>query len=214
MSKAKVTMAAFVVVLGLSALASASASATTAGWMVNGKMLAGSQALASTAAVDETVTLAGGGFSLKCNGALFRVPAAEITAPNMGAAGSLVFTECISTTTNCVLSSGDREIGTTPILSESTLEGALGVRATFTPKTGSILLTIKFEGENCSGSGIKSGTGSLITSSPTGQDEHAQELLSVNTTATEGTLKFASGAATLKGSALLKLTSSEPWSYL
>ena len=48
-------MAAFVAVLALSALASA----TTAGWMVNGKMLEGSKAQATTAAVDETVTLTG-----------------------------------------------------------------------------------------------------------------------------------------------------------
>ena len=115
---------------------------------------------------------------------------------------------------NCTLSDGDKEIGTTPILSESTLEGALGVRSTFTPKTGSILATIKFEGESCSGSGVKAITGSLVTSSPTGQDEHVQEILSLNTTATAGTLKFSSGAATLSGSALLKLAGSEPWSYL
>ena len=214
MSKAKVIMAAFAAVLALSALASASASAATVGWMVNGQLLTGSKALATTAAVDETATLSGGGFSLKCNGAILKGTTPEITSPSMGSAGSLLFTECISTTTNCILSSGDKEIGTVPILSESTLEGASGVRSTFMPKTGSIFATIKFEGENCSGSGVKAVTGSAVTSSPTGQTESILQLLSVNTVASEGTLKFASGAAKLTGSALLKLASGEPWSYL
>ena len=214
MSKVKVVVGACVVACGLSWAASATSwRSRPAGWST-GKVLSGSKALATTAAVDETSRLVGGGFSLKCTGTILKGVAPEIISSSMGSATSLIFTTCASTTTNCELSPADKEISTVPLLSEVTLEGALGAKGTAVPKTGSIITTIKFEGEKCSGAGVKAITGSVISSAPTDQDERTLQLHSINTTASEGTLKFASGAATLTGSVLLKLASGEPWSYL
>lgn len=214
MFKTRMAIVACAAVCGLSLVPTSTAVAVTPGWMVNGKALSGSKAFATTAGVDETSTISGGSFSLKCTGAAIGSVGTEISSPSM-AVTSIVFHNCSSTTTNCFLSSNDgEEIGTTQLLLEATLEGTLGVRATLKPKTGLIIATLKFEGENCSGSGVKSATGSVITSAPTDQDERTLQLASVNATASEGTLKSAGGAITVKGSALLKLATAEPWSYL
>ena len=65
MSKMKVIIATFISVLALGALASSSASAETAGWLVGGTLLTGTQtaALATTAAVDQEGVLK---FSTRC----------------------------------------------------------------------------------------------------------------------------------------------------
>ena len=214
MRMVKTVFVVCVAVSVMGAVATTTASAVTPGWMVNGNMLEGSKALATTAAVDESTVLSGGGFSLRCSGAILSGVAPEIISPSMGSATSLILHECVSTTTDCELSASDKEIHTVPLLSEVTLEGVLGVRGMFSPKTGSTLATIKFEGEKCSGAGTKGITGSVVASAPTGQDERTSQLHTVNTEATESTLKFASGAAKLTGKALLKLASGEPWSYL
>ena len=212
MSRTRTILVALTATLAFSAVTSASASAAAPGWMVSGKNLEGSAALATTAATVKTYALSGGGFSIVCAGP-FHLDGPFFVPPNF-IVWIHIWLNCISTTTNCKLSSADSSIQTVPILSESTLEGTSGVRVTSSPKTGTLIATVKFEGETCSGAGVKAVTGKVISQLPAGQTEGIAHEFSVNTTATEGTLKFASGAATLSGSALIKLASGEPWSYL
>jgi hypothetical protein len=212
MSKAKALLTVFLAALALSAAAAASTSAATAGWMVGGTQLTGSAALASTAAVDETIKLTAGGVEIECTGVTADGISQEIKASNKGAASSIGFTGCQALTRNCALSSN--EIGTVPVVAEATLEGTLAITSVFVPKGGTILVTFRFEGEACSIAGLKAATGKVITSSPVGQDEHTLQLASINTAATEAVLRAGNITAKLSGSALAKLTSGLPWSFL
>jgi hypothetical protein len=204
--------AASVAVLALSMVASASASAATAGWMVGGTQLVGSAAVATTAAVDEVYKASAGGLEVECSGATLNNVKPEISAANKGTSASIVFTGCKSLTKSCAISKS--EIATVPVTIEVTLEGALGVSSTFSPQSGTLINTFKFEGEACSVAGLKAVTGKATTSTPVGQDEHTLQLSSVNTSATSAELKLGASAASVSGSSLLKLASGLPWSFL
>jgi hypothetical protein len=207
MSKTKMIVSALFAVLAVSAVVTASASAA---WMVNKATLVGSKKLATTAQVDKKGVLTGGGLNIECNGTLLEGSSPEIRASDVGFASSLTFTGCATTNVNCTVPAN---IGTVPILAQAFLEGALAVKAVFRPEAGTTFATIKFSGEKCAVSGVKPVTGDVETNAPTGQDERTLQLLEVNQAAT-GLLKIASSAATLTGSALLKLESSETWSFL
>jgi hypothetical protein len=211
MFKTKMIITAIIATFAVTAMAAASASAATAGWMVGGTQLVGSAALATTAAVDERGFLSGGGVELECTGTTLKGVLPAIEASNKGSASSLTFTGCSAKTKNCTLASG--EVTTVPVSAEATLETG-GVAATFSPKSGTLFATFKFNGESCAVSGLKAVTGKAITKTPGGQEEKTLQLLSVNTTATEGVLKLGSAAAKFEGSALLKLASGLPWSFL
>jgi len=219
MSKVKVIIAAFVAVLALSALASASASAATAGWLVNGTLLTGTQtaALATTAAVDQNGVLKFKGITVTCTGTTLNgvTPLIEASG-NKGSAGSLGFTGCSGGGENCTLALADSSIGTLPVVTgEVTLEGTLGVQATFKAKTGTLFTTLKFEGASCAiASEVQPVKGTAHATGPTGQDSNVLQLLSVNATSASEELKVGSSAASLIGSALLKLASSLPWSFM
>jgi hypothetical protein len=211
MSKARQIMVVCAGVLALSAFASATASAVTAGWMVNGTMLTGSAALATTAAVDQEGVLEGGGVKITCIGKTLNGIAPEIKASNKGAAGNLEFTEC-SAAEPCKIAT--KTIKTLPILVEATLEGVLAVVATFKPEVGTIFTTLKFEGTECSLSGTTPIKGSAQVLAPTGQDERTLQLINAITTAASNTLLLGSSPASLSGSALLQLAHGELWSFL
>jgi len=214
MSKVKILIMAFVAVLALSALASASASASTAGWMVNGKLLTGSEtaALATTAVVDENAKLTANTITIECEGKTLNGINPKIEAGNMGSATSLVFTECKSISEKCKISS--TEIGTVPLLAEATLEGTLGTKVLFSPQSGTTFATIKYEKGTgtCSLEGLKPVTGKVTVTAPTGQDENTLQQIEAATP--EGELKIGTASATLKGKALLKLATGQPWSFL
>jgi hypothetical protein len=209
MSKVKMIVSMFIAVLAFSAIASASASAATAGWMVNGTLLTGSAALATTAPSEETAVLNGAGLNIECKGPLNGLKP-EIKSSNKGAA-TLTFTVCSTKNGECEVPA---EISTAPVLAEVTLEGALAVSAKFTPETGTLFSTVKFSGAKCAVAGNKPITGKVIAKGPTGQDERAVQELTVNVTEGAGELFIASSAASLKGAALLKLQSGQTWSFL
>jgi hypothetical protein len=192
-------------------MASASASAVTAGWMVNGTMLSGSAALATTARVDEKGVLTGAGFKIICEGKTLSGIAPEISAPNTGMAQSLEFTECAGEEP-CTLAS--TTIKTFPIGVEATLEGALAVVATFKPLTGTVFSTIKFEGTECGLAGETPIKGTVKVLAPTGQDERTLQLITSIATEASKELLVGSGAASLKGSILLQLANHQLWSFL
>jgi hypothetical protein len=201
-----------IAVFVFSALASASASAATAGWMVGGTQLTTTAALATTAKVDQkgTLEVPSAEVTIKCEGSTLNGVAPQIGPGNMGSATSLVFTVCESTTSTCTI--GSPTIGTVPILAEATLEGALGVKVIFTPKTTKVFTTIDYIGEKCALEGVKPVKGKATVKAPTGQDENTLQLIEAATTS--GELEVGSSEAILKGSALLKLASGQPWSFL
>jgi hypothetical protein len=210
MSKIRAVVWVFLVGFVVCAVASASATAATAGWMVNGTLLSGSAALATSAPSDETAVLNGGGLNIECSGPGDQTKP-EIKSPNKGSAASVIFTGCMTKDANC---SVPASIGTVPVLGEATLEGALAVQVKFKPETGTIFATLKFSGEICSVAGIKPVTGKVTASRPTGQDERTVQEMVVNTTEGAGELFIASSAASLKGAALAKLQNGLPWSFL
>jgi hypothetical protein len=219
MSKVKVIIAALFAVLALGALISSSASAATAGWLVKGTLLTGEQtaALATTAAVDQNGVLKFKEVVVECKGSTLDGVEPQIEAlKNKGSAGSLRFLNCSATGESCELEGQPVSIGTTPVTAEATLEGALGVAATFKPKTGITFATLKFkEKTGCAVSGEKVPvTGEAPATAPTGQDERTLQLLNVNVSSASGKLKVGNSAASLEGSALLKLASSLPWSFM
>jgi len=208
MLKSSAIAAVLVGVLGTGA----SASAATAGWMVNGTQLTSTAAVASTSSVDEVMKLSGGGIEVECTGKTVQMLNPTITAANRGNTSSLILGGCAAKTTNCDLSV--TSIRTLPLTMEVTLEGALNTEGKITPTTGTELATFKFEGEKCAVAGTKPVTGSAVVSFPRGQVEFALHPGEVNITATELTLKLASSAAKISGAALVRLASSTPWSFL
>jgi hypothetical protein len=212
MSRTKMIVPIFIAMLAFSALASASASAATAGWMVNGTNLSGSAAIATTAKVHEAFALAGGGLNITCTGNLNGVRP-EIKSPNKDFAQELVFTACTTTNGGCTVPT---EILTVPILTEATLDSsnALGVIDTFKPETGTLFVNIPFKGELCAVVGTKPVTGKVTTLAPTGQDERVAQLLVANVAEGASEIFIASSAASFKGSALLQLQSGQAWSFL
>ncbi len=217
MSKAKVIVAVFVSVLALSALASSTASAATVGWLVNGTLLTGTQtqALATTAFVDEVGKLEFSGITITCKATNLVGVNAQIQAPNRGSATSLIFNECSAEGANCTLSAGmNKTIGTEPLLTEATLDGLLAVSGVFTPKTGKTFATLKLQGSLCAETAKLPVKGTVPWLAPTGQDERTLQLLSVNVPITGGTLEVGNSPASLKGSILIKLSNSLPWSFM
>jgi hypothetical protein len=212
MSKVKMIVTTLIAVFAFSALASASASASTAGWMVGGTQLTTAAALATTAKVDEKGTLEVplDAITIECKSSVLTGLEPKIESGTMGSAGSLIFKECASTAASCTIASPT--IGTVPLLAEATLEGALGVKVIFTPKTTKIFTTIEYKGTECSLAGIKPVKGQATVKAPTGQDENTLQLIEADTTG--GELEVGSTEAILKGSALLKLASGQPWSFL
>jgi len=211
MSKVRQVIMVCAGVLALSAMASASASAATAGWMVNGTMLTGSAALATTAAVDQEGVLKGGGVTVTCKGSTLNGVAPEIKVPNKGSAGDLEFTEC-SAASPCEVT--PPTVKTQTVLVEATLEGVLAVVATFKPETGTIFATLKFSGSGCALSGTTPIKGQAKVLAPTGQDERTLQLINAITTEASGELLLGSSGASLTGSALLRLASGQSWSFL
>lgn len=198
-------------VLALSALASVSASAATAGWMVNGTNLTGSAAVATTAAVDQEGVLRGGGLTITCTGSTGSAAGPEIKASNKGAASSVEYSGC-SAEAPCTLGSGT--IKTVPVSSEATLEGVLAVVVTVKPETGTLFTTIKFSGAECGLSGTTPIKGSEKFLEPTGQDERTLQLANAITTEASGELLLGASAASTSGSALGRLASGLTWSFL
>jgi hypothetical protein len=211
MSKVARLIVACAGVLALSALASASASATTVGWMVSGSMLSGSAALATTGEVEEEGVLQGGGVTITCDGAIASSVAPEIKAPNKGAASSLEFTGCTAAEP-CSLAG--TTIKTLPILEEATLEGVLAVVGTLKPETGTIFTTVKFTGSECALSGTQPLKGTAKVLEPTGQDERTIQEGHAITSAASDELLIGNGAVSVTGTARLRRGNGQPWSFL
>jgi hypothetical protein len=215
MPKIKAVCVAIIGVLMLSAMASASASAATAGWMVGGTNLASgtSEALSETTTrVGGNYLLAGGGLEIECT--TLKVEDGFITGPSKNGAKSLHFSGCNAKTANCKLN--PTTLSTLPLLSEATLDppNALAAVIVFKPETaGGPILTFKFEGEKCAIAGTKAITGTQAVLAPTGADERTEQVVTaIELVANE--LKLGSASAKLTASVGLTLVSGKPWSFL
>lgn len=191
----------------LGALAPASASAKTPGWMVDGTLLSGSKALATTAKTDEVGIIVAGGVTTQCSGEAHGI-SPQIESVNKGSAGGFVFTDCSSSTPSCTLS--NKTVTTEPVTIEATLEGSLAALATLAPKTGTLWARIEYVGEECALAGVQPVTGKEKIESPAGQREQTVQ----QGIAQSGEIFVGSSVASVKGSALLKLANPEPWSFL
>jgi len=212
MSRVRLALAVFIVVLSVSATASSAAMA--AGWAINGTILSGTAPVASTDEIDELVFFSFSVSQITCNANTLSTMAFQIQSPNSLSASSLVFKECAVTSGGeCSLTSGPT-IGTLPVTSEITLDGSSGARGTFKPKTVTTFATIKLQGANCAETGKVPITGKIDWLAPTLQNPRAIQLVSIHVTEESSELHVGSTFALLKASFLLDLSDLLPWAFV
>ena len=214
MLKARAICMTIAGVFMLSAIASASAVAAEAGWMVEGKNLAAGErenVSEETMKVSATYKVVSGGVIIECT--TLKVKSGSIIGTNKASGKSLVLSGCISGSTNCTLSSGT--LASVPLLVEATLDppNALAAVAEFRPATGTSFLTFKFEGEKCSLVGTKPISGRQAVLLPSGADENKEQVAEA-IELTAGELKLGPANATLTGSVGFTLESGKSWSFL
>jgi hypothetical protein len=201
-------------VVVLAALASTTASAVTAGWMLNGRLLLeeglSSAALSAAPTVDKAFTIGTpiDGSELICTG--LAISNGSIKEVNLILATSLQFSGCVTTEPECAVPAA---IATVPVSAEVTLDGTLAAKGVLRPETGSVLLTVKYTGETCAAAGVRALTGDVETLFDEGQDERTDQLF-LAVQGSNGLLRFASNTATLTGAVLLLLANHQPWSFL
>jgi len=207
-------------VLGVAVLMSAlGAASASAGWLVNGTPLTGSQALSTQAAVTEESTLLVPTLNLqiKCNGKFLDGTSPQISGTNKGFASALTFLGCSTVTpTSCELEKQPASIATNPILATVTKGTGESVKATFTPETGTSFTNINFAKTNeCAFKGVEPVTGSLVAGAPTGQlSLLAQPLVGLGSTEGNNSLQIAGDKSFLDGGrALLTLANDAKWSF-
>jgi hypothetical protein len=203
--------------LAFSVLGSSTASAVSPGWLVNGTLLTGTQtaAVATTAAIDTKVIFGYGGIAIRCSTSALQVIGPQIESGSKISAASVLFKECKATGENCSLSSAmGGTIGTLPITSEVTLDGALAVQGVAKPQAGGIFATLKFEGEVCAETAKVPIKGTVQWLAPTGQDGRVSQLANVNISLSSGELEGGDQLAFLELGSLGKLASSLSWSFM
>ncbi len=181
----------------------AAAASAQANWFVEGTQLTGTQALATTAAVDESFKLKAAGVTITCTGKNFEGVSPQIEAPESATATSLVFKECASSEA-CTVT---KTIGTVPVRASVTEGASPAVKAVFSPKTKTIFATIKYNGAECPLLGVQPVTGKATALLPTGEEDNVLQEVAPNIAEASGELKLGSSAAELKGAALLELAS-------
>jgi hypothetical protein len=210
MSKLTVILAALIACLGISALASASASAACVSgeWCVEGTALgSGSNAnLAKKATTVKDSELTADGITITCTTLEGSEP--KIEGPASGSAKALIFTGCAANA-NCEVA---KELKTNAVVAAVSTVGALEASAVFKPAAGSSasFITIDFKGSSCALSGNKGVKGTLLLMAPEGQMESKKQLVVANSS---GELEVGTEPATFKGEAEFELESGKAWSF-
>lgn len=186
------------------------ASAATEGWMINGALLTGTKALATTAATEENWQFSAAGVVATCTGATVNSSSPQIKAVAGGAAASVEFGGC-SVNEHCTMPT---TIRTQPVVVEFTLDGALADKAVFTPRTKNVFTTFDFTGAECALLGEQEITGKFSVLAPTGQDESTKQAVKAAVAVGSGELKDGSAGIEVRGSVLERLASGETWSFL
>jgi hypothetical protein len=139
----------------------------------------------------------------------------QLESPNKTSAASIVFKGCTASGENCTLSSAMKEtIGTLPVTTEVTLDGALAFQGVGQAKTGSTLATLKLEGSLCAETAKLPIKGIARWLAPTGGQERATHSLSLNVTKAQEELEVGNAPASFKMDSLAKLANSLPWSFM
>jgi hypothetical protein len=217
MFKVKMMIAAFSAALALTAVVASTASAT-AGWLVNGTELTGTQSanLSTLAVTDTSAILHVPALPVKisCSGHLEGV-SPKIAAPNTASATSLTFTGCsMIEPTTCKLPSP--EIKTEAVTGTATLGPGESVLISFKPTTAKRFAEFTFEGTSCSISGKKAVTGAVVLKAPTGQLQLLTQALEGLGSLEQGgdSIQVANDQAYIEGGkALLTLESDSKWSF-
>ncbi len=217
MAKTKATVAAFVAAVALSAVLSATALATTPGWMVNGTLLPANSKLAlktKAQTMENTLWHWADGVSIECKEV--ESSSAFIVGTVKAEAGSIVFDGCkVTSPPECKLSS--EKIQTLPVLlKEITLDNELlnplGVKGTIEPEnTSKLFYTLAFK-EGCILEGVIGLKGKIRFLMPEGQDERVLQRVLLFTL--PGDLTFPSAGAEIHGDVLVGLVNGLPWSFL
>jgi hypothetical protein len=216
MFKVKIVIAAFTAGLALTAIVASTASAT-AGWLVNGTELTGTQSanLSTLAVTDTAAILHIPSLPLKitCAGDLKGVNP-KISAPNTWSVTSLTFTGCsVVEPTTCKLESP--EIKTEVVNATAALGPGESVLLTVTT-TASHFATFVLEGSSCAISGKKSVTGSVVLKASTGQLELLTQALEGLGSLEQGlnSIQVANDPTYIEGGkALLTLESDAKWGF-
>jgi hypothetical protein len=217
MFKVRIAIAAFTAALALTAIVASTASAT-AGWLVNGTELTGTQsANLSTLAVTDTaaiLNIPALPVKISCSGHLEGVNP-QISAPNTTSSTSLTFTGCsMIEPATCKLSLP--EIKTEAVTGTATLGPGESVLISFKPTSAKHFTEFTFEGEKCSISGKKAVTGSVVLKAPTGQLELLTQALEGLGSLEQGlnSIQVANDPTYIEGGkALLKLESDAKWGF-
>jgi hypothetical protein len=218
MSRIKVVMMVFGVVVALSALGASSASA---GWLINGTSLGdGSAALSTQALVDANTTLLvpAVGLAIQCTGHFLDGLKPQIFGLDRGYAEQLKFLGCETLTpAKCELENKNNEpIETTAILALASLGKGESVNVAFTPETKTTFGNINFsEANTCAFAGEEPVIGSVVAGAPTGQlSLLAQALTGLGSTEGNNSLFIDGDRAFLDGgAALLTLASDSKWAF-
>lgn len=179
-------------------------------WFIAGSELTGTAGLATTAAVTENFKLKGAGVTIECTGSTLSSSSPEITVLDELSVSKLSFNGCTASEP-C---STTKSFGTVPVSAdfiEQTLEED---KAQITPKTKTVLATVKFEGASCALLGTQPITGEVNANFPTGQLEKTLQEIRMNTVEESKELKIGSSAAEFKGAASLKLATEKIFAAL
>jgi hypothetical protein len=211
------TKAIIAVLTATMAFGAVAASSATAEWYVGGAKLAlgQSKAVAPTATVDETSTFNIPQFPIKitCSGPNLLIKEGSISNPESYIVGQEVWDGCAVTPSgNCSVSPSS--ISSTPVLGTVTTAASPADKVTFAPQTKKTIAIIPFSGELCALAGEQPLTGSFTQKLPAGQTESESQLLEDLGSVENSSLQFASDKVYIeKGKDLLKLTSSQSWSF-
>jgi hypothetical protein len=218
MSRAKLLVVACFAVFGLVALASGSASAAE-GWDVNGTLLSGTTALASTALVLQEGVLkieAGETVEIKCKAHELLINEGVLKSPDGLLAKDVTFHGCETVGPSAAQCTIPDLILTVPVHGLASLEGPLNTLIKVLPQTKVTFSTIKFDnatGGACALLGVQPVTGGVDLLIHEGFDPATlHRVLAFSLT---GGLKVGSSNAVLEGlEADLKLASGLRWNYL
>jgi hypothetical protein len=204
------------VLFGALVLSAIGVSSALASWLIEGKELASTAALATTALVDENSTLLVPtlGLSVVCGGHTFDGLAPEITSENAIRAKALTFLGCNTTipSSGCALKESNQAIPTVAIKAAA-LEATTYPedRLVVTPQTKTTLANIEFnEANTCAFSGLEPVKGSVRLGAPTLQEEQVvQPIVGLGSTE-NNSLEIAGDKAFLDGGrVLVKLATGE-----
>ncbi len=207
------------VALLLTVLASTADSAE-ASWFVGGTQLTGTAALATTAAVEDSVVLSIPAIHIvvSCEGSTLGAEKPEIVSTNTLKAKSVIFKECWTSepATRCALENQPINIPTEPIRGVMSLglTKTTADQMVLSPQTKKILATIPFAtGNTCALEGEEPLAGNVTVRAPTGQSEETLQAIKGLGSMENNSLEIAGIKTFVEACPVLKLASGSKWGF-